>query len=165
MPPMATSTSVCRLLASRPEQGCAGRADNGGCACPPSHTTRSRGESGPHGVDLATHLLQRTAGLMCHTRGMRLVQRVSAQQLGGLVLRVLGSGLSVCHDVSSLAHQVLVDRGVIPLARTACHRAGLPDVEHFSQWGSGAALGCREAPQKHHVHDAIQTRLIRAAMP
>jgi hypothetical protein len=42
---------------------------------------------------------------------MRLVQRVSAQQLGRLVPRVLGSRLSVCHDVSSLAHQVVVDRG------------------------------------------------------
>ncbi|MFJ5731009.1 hypothetical protein [Streptomyces paradoxus] len=47
---------------------------------------------------------------MCHTREMRLAQRVSAQQLGGLVPRVLGSGLSVCHDVSSLAHQVLEPR-------------------------------------------------------
>ncbi|QCD60271.1 hypothetical protein CEB94_40160 [Streptomyces hawaiiensis] len=58
-----------------------------------------------------THWLQRTVGLGCHSQGMRLVQRVSAQQLGRLVPRVLGSRLSVCHDVSSLAHQVVVDRG------------------------------------------------------
>ncbi|GAA2263492.1 hypothetical protein GCM10010104_70940 [Streptomyces indiaensis] len=47
-----------------------------------------------------------------------------------MVLRVLGSGLGVCHDVSSLKRQVLVDRGVIALVLGEAPQKQASPVRH-----------------------------------
>jgi hypothetical protein len=48
---------------------------------------------------------------------------------------------------------------VIPLVRTACHRAGLSDVEHFPQgWfrrGARLSRGATEAPRSRHNSGAV----------